>query len=131
MRLSFMLAVMTAITYFVACTAAADSDVTMDSPDLVRSLDATKYIDGARRKLLRGHKDSETEERGLADWLEKSNVKKLAKEILKDYTKGDAAYTEWAQKGYTLDKMKKLLDIEKKDKYLSVYNDYVSHLYQL
>ncbi|ETK71147.1 hypothetical protein L915_21549 [Phytophthora nicotianae] len=100
---------MTATTYFVACTAAADSDVTMDLPDL----------------------DSETEERGLTDWMEKSNVKKLAKEILKDYTKGDAAYTEWAQKGYTLDKMKKLLDIEKKDKYLSVYNDYVSHLYQL
>ncbi|ETI30410.1 hypothetical protein L917_21267 [Phytophthora nicotianae] len=131
MRLSFMLAVMTALTYFVACNAAADSDGTMASPDLVRSLAATNHIDGARRKLLRGHEDSETEERGLTDWLEKSNAKKLAKEILKGHTTSNAAYTEWAQKGYTLNKLKQLLDIEKKDKYLSVYNGYVSHSYQL
>ncbi|ETK80351.1 hypothetical protein L915_13954 [Phytophthora nicotianae] len=50
------------MTTIKACNAAADSDGTMDSPDLVRSHDGTNYIDGARGKFLRGHKDCETEE---------------------------------------------------------------------
>ncbi|KAG6955577.1 hypothetical protein JG688_00011812 [Phytophthora aleatoria] len=77
MRLSSMLSVMTATIYFVACNAAADFDqpTAIESPALVRPLNAAQNVDATGRRFLRHRRRSQQRPR----------------EILQDSTKANAA----------------------------------------
>ncbi|KAG7377354.1 hypothetical protein PHYPSEUDO_011832 [Phytophthora pseudosyringae] len=129
MRLSFMLPVTMVFMYVAACSATANSKISMmGSPDLVRSPEAGQN-DTAGRRFLRKHKADEEEERVFGRDA-RSKVKKLARAMLKDSTKEPAGFAAWAAAGHTLDDIKNWLDVANRDKYLRIYNGYTFHTYQ-
>ncbi|OWZ03527.1 Inactive elicitor Avr1b [Phytophthora megakarya] len=129
----FTLSVAIASSFLVSGTAAFDPNQAklsnMKAPDLVHSTDGGQHVLGAR--LLRARDEERGFDLGIKRLADKLHAKKLAKSIMADPSKAEAAYRDWESKKYTLTDISnflKVADPKTKGKYDQIYNGYMVHL---
>ncbi|OWY96972.1 Inactive elicitor Avr1b [Phytophthora megakarya] len=122
------------VTSFMACYASADYDQAkmsmMGTTGLTRSV-GPGPSDEHEGRLLRVHQEERGFDFGIGNLVKKMQAKKLAKAIMADPSKMEAAYVAWKDKGYTLSDINKFLkvaDPKTKGKYDQISNGYAIHL---